>query len=165
MDKVDDIIAQWQRQRPDLDTRPMALIGRMKRLHDHLMAGHARVFDKLGLTAAGFDVLATLLRAGPPHALTPSELIARTMVASGTMTNRLDRLEHEGLVTRHRNPDDGRGFVVALTEAGLALIDQAVAEHVENQHRLVAALSGEDADRLDALLRDWLAAFESCKGK
>lgn len=160
MDKVDDIITQWRQQRPDLDTRPMALIGRMKRLHDQLMAGHAKVFDKYGLTSASFDVLATLLRAGPPHALTPSELIAQTMVASGTMTNRLDRLEQQGLVTRDRNPDDGRGFVVALTEAGLALINQAVAEHVANQHGLVAGLSSEDADRLDALLRKWLAAFE-----
>lgn len=160
MDKVDDIIAQWRRQRPDLDTRPMALIGRMKRLHDHLMAGHAKVFDKYGLTSASFDVLATLLRAGPPHALTPSELIAQTMVASGTMTNRLDRLEQQGLVTRDRNPDDGRGFVVALTEAGLALVNQAVSEHVANQHGLMAALSGEGVDQLDALLRDWLAAFE-----
>jgi DNA-binding MarR family transcriptional regulator len=160
MDKVDDIIAQWRQQRPDLDTRPMALIGRMKRLHDHLMAGHAKVFDRYGLTSASFDVLATLLRAGPPHTLTPSELIAQTMVASGTMTNRLDRLEQQGLVTRDRNPDDGRGFVVALTEAGLALIHQAVTEHVANQHGLMAGLSGEDADQLDALLREWLAVFE-----
>lgn len=160
MDKVDDIIAQWRQQRPDLDIRPMALIGRMKRLHDHLMVGHAKVFDKYGLTSASFDVLATLLRAGPPHALTPSELIAQTMVASGTMTNRLDRLEQQGLVTRDRNPDDGRGFVVALTEAGLALINQAVSEHVSNQHELIVGLSVEDADQLDTLLRKWLAAFE-----
>lgn len=160
MDKVDDIIAQWRRQRPDLDTRPMALLGRMKRLHDHLMAGHAKVFEEHGLTAASFDVLATLLRAGPPHALTPSELIAQTMVASGTMTNRLDRLELQGLVTRDRNPDDGRGFVVALTEAGLALADRVVTEHVGNQHGLMAALPADATDQLDALLTAWLAAFE-----
>jgi len=87
------------------------------------------------------------------------------MVASGTMTNGLDRLEQQGLVTRDRNPDDGRGFVVALTEAGLALSNQAVTKHVENQHGLMAGLSADASDQLDTLLRQWLAAFEGGEGK
>ncbi|MBZ9559678.1 MULTISPECIES: MarR family transcriptional regulator [Modicisalibacter] len=160
MDQVERILAQWRAERPDLDVAPMGTIGRVKRLNVHLSQGMERVITAHGLTAAGFDVLATLRRAGPPHALSPSALIAWTMVTSGTMTNRIDRLEEAGLVTRRRDPDDGRGSVVALTDAGFALIDQVVGEHVANQHRLTEALSDDERARLDELLGKWLASFE-----
>lgn len=160
MDRVDDILVQWRAERPDLDTRPMGLLGRLKRVADRLSEEVAQLLRAHGLTAASFDVLATLRRAGPPHALSPSELMDWTMVASGTMTNRLDRLEADGLIERRPNPTDGRGSIVALTPKGFALIDQVVTDHVANQHRLVAGLSPEARAALDDALRTWLAALE-----
>lgn len=160
MDQVDRIIAQWNSERPDLDVGPMATLGRLKRLADHLLGEVAEVYKAHGLTAASFDVLATLRRAGAPYALSPSALIGWTMVTSGTMTNRLDRLEEAGLIERQANPEDGRGSVVALTPAGFALIDRVVAEHVANQARLVAQLPEDLRGPLDTALRVWLAAFE-----
>jgi DNA-binding MarR family transcriptional regulator len=160
MDDVDRILAQWHEARPDLDVTPMGLIGRLARLRKRLEQEHERVFAAHGLSAAGFDVLATLRRAGPPHALEVKALLASTMVTSGTMTNRLDRLEKAGLVERRPNPSDGRGFVVALTPLGHRTIDAAVTDHVANQHRLVAALDDGDRRALDALLGKWLAGFD-----
>lgn len=157
MDHVDKVLAQWRAQRPDLDVGPMGTIGRVKRLHGRLAAEMDRVFAGHGLNAASFDVLATLRRSGPPYQLSPSELIEWTMVTSGTMTNRLDRLEKQGLILRRPNPADGRGSVVALTEEGFRLIDRAVTEHVENQHRLLAGMPEEAREALDALLAQWLA--------
>lgn len=160
MDHVDRILAQWRQERPDLDVEPMALIGRMKRIHDRLSTGLQKVFAAHGLNGASFDVLATLRRSGEPYALSPSELVEWTMVTSGTMTNRLDRLESAGLIERRPNPKDGRGSVVALTDQGLRLIDQVVSEHVTNQHALVSGLDAASMAKLDCLLKDWLAALD-----
>ena len=160
MDQVDRILAQWQAERPDLDVGPMGLMGRLKRLQVHLSRGLEPVFARYGLNAASFDVLATLRRSGPPYALSPSDLMDWTMVSSGTMTNRIDRLTEAGLVSRKRNPEDGRGSVVALTQEGLALIDEAVSAHVSNQHALISQLSAEEREQLDCLLSRWLSAFE-----
>jgi DNA-binding MarR family transcriptional regulator len=160
MDHVDRILAQWRAERPDLDVAPMGVIGRLKRLHDRLSSGLDRVFSAHGLNAASFDVLATLRRSGEPYALSPSELIAWTMVTSGTMTNRLDRLETAGLVERRANPKDGRGSLVALTDRGFNLIDQVVSEHVANQHALVHGLDAASMEQLDDLLKDWLRALD-----
>ncbi|MDK3018177.1 MarR family winged helix-turn-helix transcriptional regulator [Pseudodonghicola flavimaris] len=164
MDQVDRILAQWRRERPDLDVTPMGTFGRLKRLFDHLSRELSRVYQAHDLTAASFDVLATLRRSGAPYALTPSALISWTMVASGTMTNRLDRLEAGGLIERRPNPEDGRGSVVALTEKGFALIDSVVAEHVANQHRLMEAVPAPLRQQLDDGLRVWLATFEGEEG-
>lgn len=161
MDQVDRILAQWRAERPDLDVGPMGTLGRMSRLVRHLREGMDQVFAAHGLNRASFDVLATLRRSGPPFALSPSELIEWTMVTSGTMTNRIDRLEAAGLVERRRNPDDKRGFLIGLTDKGHALIEEAVTEHVANQRRLTAALSDDERAALDALIAKWLAAFET----
>lgn len=161
MDHVDRILAQWRAERPDLDVAPMGVIGRLKRLHDRLSTGLHTVFSAHGLNAASFDVLATLRRSGQPYALSPSELVEWTMVTSGTMTNRLDRLESAGLIERRPNPKDGRGSVVALTDQGLKLIDQVVSEHVANQQNLVAGLDAAAMTQLDGLLKDWLAVLDS----
>ena len=161
MDHVDQILAQWQTERPDLDTGPMGLLGRLKRLTDALSLEVARVIEAHGLTSASFDVLATLRRAGAPYALTPSELIGWTMVTSGTMSNRLDRLEAAALIHRGPNPSDGRGQIVSLTPKGFALIDTVVAEHVQNQHRLVADLPPDLRPAFEAGLRAWLAALDA----
>lgn len=161
MDRVDHILAQWHEARPDLDVGPMGTLGRLARLTSHLRAATAQVHAAHGLNPAAFDVLATLRRAGPPHALSPSALIDWTMVTSGTMTNRLDRLEAAGWVRRLANPSDGRGFLVQLTPEGMALIDRAVADHVAAQHEALARLDPGLREGLDRALRDWLASFET----
>ncbi|SMF41215.1 transcriptional regulator, MarR family [Tistlia consotensis] len=161
MDRVDRILAQWQRERPDLDVTAMGLIGRIRRLSLHLLRGMEETFAAHGLTAAAFDVLATLRRSGPPYSLSPGELIATTMVTSGTMTHRIAQLEKAGLVERVVNPEDRRGAIISLTKQGFALIDAAVTAHVETQARLTAALSKGEKAALAALLRKYLAAFET----
>lgn len=108
-----------------------------------------------------FDVLATLRRAGAPYTLSPGEMLSTLMVTSGTMTNRIDQLEKAGLVSRHTNPDDGRGFLVSLTPEGLTLINQLIEAHTQNQARLVANLSQQEQHALNQLLRTFLASFES----
>lgn len=160
MDHVDRITAQWNRERPDLDTGPMGLLGRLARLRNHLARETEKVFAAHGINMAAFDVLATLRRSGAPYRLSPGDLLATTMVSSGTMTNRLDQLEKAGLIERTHNPEDRRGVIIALTDKGLALVDAAVESHVQNQHRLVAALSPDERDALDGLLRTFLAKFE-----
>ena len=156
MDRIDKILAQWQRERPDLDVGPMGLIGRISRLSFHLRGEMEKTWAKFGLNPPSFDVLATLRRSGPPYRLSPGDLIASTMVTSGTMTNRIDKLVAAGLVERTPNPEDGRGFLIGLTDKGFDLIDAAVAAHVENQQRLVADLSDDERAVLDGALRGFL---------
>ena len=160
MDKVGRIQAQWRRERPDLVVGPLGLLGRMGRLRAHISREHEAEFARHGLTAAGFDVLATLRRSGPPFRLSPGELLDTLMITSGTMTNRIDQLEKAGMVERLDNPDDRRGVLIALTDTGRETVDRAVTGHVANQHRLVAALDEDERKALDALLAKFLAAFE-----
>lgn len=160
MDHVDRIIAQWNRERPDLDVGPMALLGRLNRVRQHLGREIEQVLVEHGLSVAGFDVLATLRRSGAPFRLSPGDLLATTMVTSGTMTNRIDQLEKEGLVERIKNPDDGRSVLISLTPEGRERVDRAVEAHVANQHRLVDGLDARQRQELDAALRVLLATFE-----
>ncbi len=157
---IEDIRAQWAKQRPDLDTEPMGLIGRTVRLSKLFADEMGKTFSKHGLNHASFDVLATLLRAGPPHALSPNELLATMMVTSGTMTNRIDQLVKEGLVARVANPDDKRSVRVQLTARGQQKIDAAVTEHVEVQKRLVDGLGQKDRADLARLLDKAVAALD-----
>ncbi|WP_353890452.1 MarR family transcriptional regulator [uncultured Aliiroseovarius sp.] len=113
-----------------------------------------------GLNAASFDMLASLRRAGPPYALSPGDLMASTMVISGTMTHRVDQLEKARLVTRVRNPNDGRSLLVSLSDKGFEIIDAAVTDHVAAQARLAAHLSLDERAHLDDLLRTLLQALE-----
>lgn len=159
-DHVDRILAQWRRERPELDVAAMGLLGRLGRLRAHIAREQEAVFAEYDLTSASFDVLATLRRSGPPFQLSPGELLAATMVTSGTMTNRIDQLERAGLVERLDNPEDRRGVIIALTPNGLKRIDAAAAAHVANQQRLIAGLEPEERVALDALLRKFLATFE-----
>ena len=138
----------------------MGTIGRLKRLNQYLARGMEKTFAAHGLNHASFDVLATLRRSGSPYALSPGELMASTMVTSGTMTNRIDQLEKAGLVERVRNPDDGRSFLVSLSVRGREIIDKAVTDHVETQAKLVAALTDEQCAQLDELLGQFMSAFE-----
>ncbi|MEL0169855.1 MAG: MarR family transcriptional regulator [Pseudomonadaceae bacterium] len=160
MDHIDRILNQWRRERPDLDVSPMGTIGRIKLLNLLLMQSMEKTWSEFGLNGASFDVLATLLRSGTPYALSPGDLIASTMVTSGTMTNRIDQLVKLGLVERVKNPEDGRGFLISLTPEGHQLISNAVTAHVETQHALVAPLPPEQQAQLDSLLAQFLKALQ-----
>lgn len=149
---IEKIRSQWATQRPDLDTEPMALIGRLVRLSALFSEEMGRTFAKHGLNGANFDVLATLLRSGPPHALSPNQLLGTMMVTSGTMTNRIDQLVKDGLVARVPNPDDKRSVKVQLTKQGQLIIDAAVSDHVEVQKRLVGGLDERERIALNQLL-------------
>lgn len=159
-DRVARIQAEWARERPDLDVTPQGVIGRLHRLAAHLTDELCVVYQRHGLSEGEFDVLAALRRAGAPFERAPGELARFTMVTTGAMTKRLDRLEEAGLVTRRPAAADGRGRVVGLTTAGRELIDRAFTEHMHNEHRLLAALSPAEAAQLEQLLTTWLARVE-----
>lgn len=158
-DHVDSVLAQWAAQRPDLDVSPMAVIGRLKRVSRLIDTELARTFAKHGLDAASFDVLATLRRSDPPHRLTPTELMRTAMVTSGAVTQRLDRLEDRGLIARSRSETDGRGILVALTAEGRALIDRALPDHLDTEHRVLDALDPPAQAALADALRVLLESF------
>jgi DNA-binding MarR family transcriptional regulator len=158
-DHVDRVLEQWAAQRPDLDASPMAVLGRLKRLARLIDAELRRTFAAHGLDAASFDVLATLRRSEPPHRLTPAELMLASMVTSGAITQRLDRLEARDLVTRTPSESDGRGVYVTLTDEGRALIDQALPDHLATEHRLLDALPADRRDALADGLRDLLESL------
>ncbi|WP_064681460.1 MarR family winged helix-turn-helix transcriptional regulator [Rhizobium bangladeshense] len=159
-DHVDRILAQWRRERPDLDVEPMGILGRLKRLGTHLGREVETVLMQHGLSTSAFDVLATLRRSGAPHRLSPGELLEMTMVSSGTMTNRIDQLEKAGFVERIVNPDDRRSVLIALTDKGFATVEEAVGAHVANQQRLTRNLTAEDKAAFDRLLKKFLSDFE-----
>jgi len=160
VDHVGRIQQQWERERPDLDVSPQGVYGRLHRLADRLREELMVGFRQFGLGEGEFDVLAALRRAGKPYELAPGELARHTMVTTGAATKRIDRLEAAGLVSRHVSEVDGRGRVVALTEAGLRVIDDAFTAHIANEHRLLEPLSAKDRADLERLLTTWLAAYE-----
>lgn len=159
-DAVDRIIAQWARERPELDTGPMAVVGRIHRLGALLDLELSKVFVEVGLGNGDFDVLATLRRSGAPFRLSPGELSASAMVTSGAVTKRVDRLEAKGLVRRTVNADDARGRDIQLTAKGRALTDEIVVRHWANEDRLLGALDTRERDQLVGLLRKLLVDQE-----
>ena len=159
-DRVASIQAEWAVERPDVDVSPQGIIGRLHRLAGYLTAELLTVYERHGLGEGEFDVLATLRRAGTPYERAPGELAEHTMVTTGAMTKRLDRLVEAGLVERRTAEDDGRRRIVALTPAGLALIDAAFAEHMDNERRLVDDLSAGDREALEGILQRWLGVYE-----
>jgi len=153
MDRAAKAIEQWKRERPDLDVSPMGVLGRLNEASSLIARDRlAPLFARFGLQAGEFDVLATLRRSGAPYTLTPTALYEATMVTSGAMTNRLDRLEKAGLILRGPHPNDRRGIVVQLTEKGLALIDETVTAHVANEHEILAGLTAAERETLSHLL-------------
>ncbi|MFC6287316.1 MarR family winged helix-turn-helix transcriptional regulator [Nocardioides sp. GCM10027113] len=154
-DHVARIMEQWARERPDVDVSPQGVIGRLSRVALVLSAELTNVFEEHGLAEGEFDLLATLRRSGAPYALSPTALAASTMVTSGAITKRVDRLVERGLVTRTIGQTDARGRVVALTPKGRRLIDRAFDDHMANEHRLVGLLPERDRARLASLLEDW----------
>lgn len=152
-DHVDVVIDQWARERPDVDVSAMAIIGRLSRLDAAIRARLDVVFDAHGLESWEFDVLATLRRNGEPHQLTPGQLLDSMMITSGTMTNRINRLERRGYVRRSPDPEDGRQVLVALTQEGLDVVDVALVDHAENGRSIVSGLDAKQRSQLVELLR------------
>ena len=160
-DHVDAVLEQWRRERPELDTDALGLIGRLLRAAQLADAALARPLAELGLQPGWFDLLAALRRAGAPYELTPTELTRATMLSSGGITKRLDRLEESGLVRRRGDPADRRGVLVQLTRHGREVIDAAVDAHVANEEDFLRPLPETDQRALNDLLRKLLAGIES----
>ena len=152
-DGVDKILEQWRAERPDLDSSPIGVIGRISRLARELEARMEVVYRDHGLEPGWHDVLATLRRQGPPYSMRPSDFTGTLMLTSSGTTKRLDRLERAGLVARTPDPSDRRGVVITLTDAGLELIDEVTVAHLDNERDLIAALSLREREELAGLLR------------
>ena len=158
-DHVYLVLEQWAEQRPDLDASPMGVVGRVSRLGQLFDTELRRNFARYDLDRASFDVLATLRRSNAEHSLTPAGLMRSSMVTSGAISQRLDRLEARGLVTRKPSETDGRGVRVTLTEEGLQLIDRVLPAHIDTENQLLAGLSGAERERFAELLRTLLESL------
>jgi DNA-binding MarR family transcriptional regulator len=164
-DAVDRILAQWARARPDLDASPMGVLGRLSRVTRIAERELKALFDEFGLERGEFDVLATLRRAGSPDGMSAGALARSSMVTSGAVTNRLDRLVAKGYVTRDLDPTNRRTVVVALTPTGRELIDRAVVAHVDNERRILAGLDERQQNDLAAILRVLLLSLDDGAGQ
>jgi DNA-binding MarR family transcriptional regulator len=160
-DEVDDLVAQWQAERPDLDTEPLQVLSRVSRLARHLDRARTAAFASHGLQAWEFDVLSALRRQGPPYQLSPGALLRATLVTSGTMTNRIKGLVGAGLVSRSTDPLDKRGALVTLTARGRAAVDAALADLLGSERELLTGLDGDQRQELAALLRVLLVPFDA----
>ena len=164
-DAVDRVLAQWAKERPELDVSPMALIGRISRAEAILDRRIAAVLAEHDLLPGEFDLLAALRRAGTPHRLTVGEVLASTMVTSGAITNRLNRLVAKGFVTRETDPENRRSVIVTLTPQGLATVNDALVSHVENERALLAALDDDEQSQMIGLLRKFLEGLGDVDGR
>ena len=158
-DEVDRIVSSWQKERPDLDSTPMLVFSRITRLARHLDLARRNAFLSHGLEPWEFDVLSSLRRSGSPYALTPGVLMNELLVSSGTMTNRIDRLEAKGLVERSPSPSDRRAVLVSLTVEGRKRVDSALKSLLDDERNLLVGISEEDEQRLSLLLKPLLLAF------
>jgi DNA-binding MarR family transcriptional regulator len=159
-DEVDRLVQAWQRERPDLDISPMEVLSRITRLARHLDRARRQAFAAHDLETWEFDVLAALRRSGKPYELSPGRLLRETLVTSGTMTNRVDRLENAGLVQRLPDPQDRRGVHVRLTPRGKERVDAALADLLDRERALLKGLSRSDRETLSSLLRRLVVPFE-----
>jgi DNA-binding MarR family transcriptional regulator len=159
-DEVDRIVKAWVRQRPDLDFSPLEVLSRVDRLSRHLDRARKEAFRRSDLEPWEWDVLSALRRAGEPFQLSPKALLQQTLVSSGTMTNRIDRLVDRRLVRRESDPGDGRSILVTLTPDGRTRVDAAITRLVDAEANLLGALSKSDRDRLASLLRKLSVGFD-----
>lgn len=160
-DEVDRIVEAWRRERPDLDVGPLHILSRVTRLARHLDRERRTAFERHELEPFEFDVLAALRRSGEPYQLTPGQLLTRTMVTSGTMTNRIDRLTERKLVRRLPDPGDRRGVLVRLTAKGQSKVDDAFADLVQAEHAIIDGLGSAEAEKLGDLLRILCLRYET----
>lgn len=159
-DQVDGIVAAWRRERPDLDVSPLEVLSRVSRLSRHLDLARRHAFDRVGLVAWEFDVLSALRRSGEPYQLSAGDLVRQTLVTSGTMTNRIDRLLGRGMVARSASESDRRTVLISLTTRGREAVDSALADLVEDEKDLLSGLSAAEREALAGALRRLLAPFE-----
>jgi len=159
-DEVDRIVDAWRRERSDLNFEPLQVLSRVDRLSRHLDRARRAAFTTSGLEPWEFDVLSALRRAGNPYELSPKSLLQQTLVSSGTMTNRIDRLVERDLVERRADPGDGRGILVTMTAAGRQRVDSAIATLLVSETELLDALSSPEQERLAALLRKLSLDFD-----
>ena len=159
-DEVDRIVDAWLRERPDLDFAPLQVLSRVGRLAKHLDRARRTAFALSELESSEFDVLSALRRAGSPFQLSPKQLLQQTLVSSGTMTNRIDRLVGRELVERRSDPGDGRGILVVMTDLGRERVDAAISELVLGEAALLDGLSPADQERLAGLLRKLSLDFD-----
>ena len=157
---MDRLVEDWSRERPDTDVAPLQVLSRVTRLAQQLDRARRAAFAAHQLDIWEFDVLSALRRAGSPYELSPGALVRDTMVTSGTMTNRVDRLVARQLVTRRADPGDRRGVLVRLTSAGRETVDAALDALLASERDLLTGLDGRDQQRLAALLRELTAAFD-----
>ncbi|MCD0483930.1 MarR family winged helix-turn-helix transcriptional regulator [Streptacidiphilus sp. ASG 303] len=160
-DEVDRLVAAWRRERPDLDVEPLEVLSRVSRLARHLDRARRAAFAEHGLEPWEFDVLTALRRAGEPYQLSPGQLLTQTLVTSGTMTNRIDRLAEKGLVRRLPDPGDRRGVLVRLTASGRDRADEALAGLLGHERALLAELAPGRRRELAGLLRELVAPFDN----
>jgi DNA-binding MarR family transcriptional regulator len=161
MDEVDRLVEAWGRERPELDTGPMQVLSRVTRLARHLDLARRQAFAAHGLETWEFDVLSALRRAGPPYELSPGRLLRETLVTSGTMTNRIDKMASRGLVARLPEPADRRGVRVRLTDSGRAAVDAALDALLDSERELLAGLSPAERDRVAVALRIVVSPFDA----
>lgn len=159
-DDVDRIVEAWHRELPDRDFAPLHVLSRVSRLARHLDRARGSAFAEHGLERWEFDVLSALRRAGAPYELSPGQLVAQTLVTSGTMTNRVDRLTARGLVGRGPDPSDRRGVKVTLTESGRTVVDGAMTDLLDRERTLLRQLEPAEQDQLAGLLRRLLSPFD-----
>ena len=159
-DEVDRIVEAWRRERPELDVEPLQVLSRVSRLARHLDLARKQAFAASDLESWEFDVLSALRRAGRPYELSPKALLQQTLVSSGTMTNRIDRLTTHGLVERRTDPNDGRSIRVRMTEEGRARVDRAIDALMVSESALLRQLSRADQEKLAGLLRTLSADFD-----
>ncbi len=159
-DEVDRIVDAWSRERNDLDFSALQVLSRVARLARHLERARRTAFAASDLELWEFDVLSALRRAGAPYQLSPKALLQQTLVSSGTMTNRIDRLVDRRLVERRTDPNDGRGILVVMTPAGRERVDAAIATLLTAEAELLERLSAPDQERLSALLRKLSLDFD-----
>jgi DNA-binding MarR family transcriptional regulator len=160
-DEVDRLVRGWRRALPEVDVSPLEVLSRVSRLARHLDRQRSMVFARHDLEIWSFDVLSALRRAESPPDLSPGQLLAQTLVTSGTMTNRLDHLESRGLVRRRPDPSDARSVRVHLTGAGKKRVDAALAELVERENAILAILDNSEREVLAGLLRSVVAPFDA----
>lgn len=151
LDDVDRLVNQWTAERPDLDVRAMATIARLLNLATHIRERLTAFAAEYGVSVPEADVLFTLRRSGPPYRLSPTAIADALLVPTGTMTNRLDRLERQGLIERVPHPTDRRSMEVELTDHGRRVVDDAVTRHVANEEEMLAPLSERERATLDRL--------------
>ncbi|MBL4905970.1 MAG: MarR family transcriptional regulator [Sneathiella sp.] len=149
---IENILAQWRRERPDIDPAPMAVCGDIWRVGEKLRQGVLANLSEYGLDFAQFDVILTLRRQGRGETLSPSALAKDMMLSTSAMTNRLDRLEKRGLIKRTMDPNDRRGLRIILSDEGFALADEMVVSHVETEEQMLSGLSDEERQQIRQLL-------------